>query len=262
MIKMLTRKKYILFGLLIFAFSVKMIAQNVMYVKNAEGLVNDTAIVSLGVNNNTTFISFQCDVLLPAGFGYVQNSILLSSRSADHVMTGTLIENNRLRVLSYSLSNAEFVGDSGTVAAFQVATPSQDKSYTVALENCILGNVESVNILDTTINGSIVLEPAGITEHGQNNVIRVFPNPVNNILYVKLQDTDLDRIEIKGYSLDGLLLGVVNKTISGNTDTFSVNIDKLFGSGALSGNYILQFSYWKNGDVYFDSKKITLKKTE
>jgi hypothetical protein len=255
-------RKYILTGLLFIAFSVTVVAQNVMYIKNTAGLINDTITVSVAVNNDTAFVSFQCDVLLPAGFGYVQNSILLSSRSADHVITGTLIENNRLRVLSYSLSNAEFVGDSGTVATFQVATPSQDKSYTVALENCILGNVESVNILDSTINGSIVLEPAGITEHGQNNVIRVFPNPVNNILYVKLQDTDLDRIEIKGYSIDGLLLDVVNKTISGNTDTFSVNTDKLFGSGVPDGNYILQFSYWKNGVVYFESKKITLEKTD
>jgi len=50
------------------ALSVVISAQNIMQIKNAQGVINSSVVIPISITNDEEFISFQCDVLLPDGF--------------------------------------------------------------------------------------------------------------------------------------------------------------------------------------------------
>ena len=66
------------------------------------------------------FNGFQFDVVLPNNVSYVLNSTELSSRKTDHLISASIVETNKLRIVSYSPSNSNFTGAQGEVLTFKL----------------------------------------------------------------------------------------------------------------------------------------------
>lgn len=252
--------KLILLFLLAFIITTTINAQNIMQINNAWGAINSTIIVPISITNDEEFISFQCDVLLPDGFSYVPGSISLSSRSVDHVVNVTNIENNSIRILSYSLNNTAFLLDSGSVAQFSLSTPSIVGDYIVGINNGIIGNAESVNILDSLKSGEIILTPIGITEDDlPENKIKCFPNPFNENLTIQFDTDSPKQVDVQVFDLKGTPLSY-HKLILNNIgiNSISFGTHSLLGDKPPNGIYFIHFDFHNGNQAYSIVKKIQL----
>lgn len=253
-------KLILLVSLMLFVLTPASYAQNIMQVDDADGTINSNVTVSLSVQNDEEFISFQCDLLLPDGFKYVAGSVSLTPRSVDHVVNVTNIENNIIRILSYSLNNTAFLLDSGVVARVGLSTPETEGDYSIGTENGIIGNAQSVNILDSLINGEINLGPIGISENNiLENKINCFPNPFNENLTIHFDIGNPELINLLVFDVDGTLLSNHNLNSVG-IDDLTIDTKSLLGMNASNGTYVLLFSLQDKNQIYSIVKKIQLKK--
>ena len=93
-------------------------AVNELHVLNAVGSSGHNSDVSFTINNMEEFVAFQFDIILPDVLSYVENSIALSARSVDHIVTANNVQDGVLRIIAYSPSNTPFIGNDGEVVSF------------------------------------------------------------------------------------------------------------------------------------------------
>lgn len=117
--------------------------------------VNDTCTVSIKVDNVEQFVAFQFDLEYPSNFEYINNSIVLTNRKADHYVSAGIISTNKLRVFAFSFLQVFFSGSSGTVAKLKFLVRKPTGSYPIKLSNAILSNELSQNIIKTSRDGTV-----------------------------------------------------------------------------------------------------------
>jgi len=254
-------KSILLLFILAFIFTTTT-AQNIMQIKNAQGVVNSNIDIPISIANDEEFISFQCDVLLPDGFTYIPNSITLTSRSVDHVVNVTNIENNIIRILSYSLNNTAFLADSGDVATIGLTTPQNEGDYIVGINNGIIGNPESVNILDSIVNGEITLGPIGINENNfEEDKIQCFPNPIIDIVTIQINSDNIQALKLQVFDVKGVLISTHDVDIVENEpNSFCFSTNHLLGNNPSNGSYFIHFVFGDGNQQYSTVKMIQLKK--
>jgi len=146
--------------IMLIIFKVVLFSQNIMLIPDVSGIVGEEVTISLHIENNESFIAFQTDINLPNSVVYIDNSAILTDRSVDHLLSISQLSNNVLRVFTYSFSNTPFIGNSGSVLDFQVDCGMIPGTYALEIENPIIGNAFSQNILTGYSNGSLeIIEP-------------------------------------------------------------------------------------------------------
>ena len=117
--------------------------------------------VTLDVDNTDPFVAFQVDIPIPQGFKYVENSALLNSeRIAGHSLSASILNTNVLRLIAYSADNSVFLGNSGSVVSFKLKSGTAPGMFSLLLQQAMIGNDQSANILTSVINGQVrVLAP-------------------------------------------------------------------------------------------------------
>lgn len=181
------RNIYLILSLLLY-LPVAYFQQNIMKINGGEVLGNDTLEVKINIENDQRFISFQCDVILPEQMEYVTESAVLTTRARDHVLNANQIQNNTIRLFSYSLNNKAFSGDSGSVATFQILSGDLDGTFELILQNAIIGDSLSQNIITDSISGKIIVSETGIPESVVTNTLAfsVSPNPFHEALTIDI----------------------------------------------------------------------------
>jgi hypothetical protein len=172
----------IFFLVLLILHSYCMKAQNIIIADSAACEVNETVLISISIENSKQFISFQFDMEIPSNATFVENSLQLSSRKANHTVTGNILEGNILRILAYSPDNSSFVNNEGEVLSFRILVGNSTGKFPLSFSNAVIGDSLSTNILTDVQNGVLTIGPLGINENLNNGPIRdfrVFPNPVN-----------------------------------------------------------------------------------
>ncbi|RKY56256.1 MAG: hypothetical protein DRP89_01710 [Candidatus Neomarinimicrobiota bacterium] len=152
--------KKILISLLLFGAS--LIAQNIMIINDASGGANDTVTISVEIQNNEPFVGFQFDIPLPEQINYVTGTAALSERASDHQITANVLGENTLRIFAYSMTQAEFSGNSGVVCSLQVKLGTIPGNYNMNLQDAVIGNNQSQNILTGTENGLLTIQAPDI----------------------------------------------------------------------------------------------------
>ncbi|MCD6382657.1 MAG: choice-of-anchor D domain-containing protein, partial [Candidatus Hydrothermae bacterium] len=141
-------------------------APNYLLVENSVTAPGETVTVKIDVDNYEPFVAFQFDLHFPEQFSYVENSARLTDRAVDHTLAVNLIEDGLLRAVAYSMTQAAFQGDSGTVLEldFVVSDGAPTMLYELTLTNAILGDSSGTNILWASQNGYITVDgvPPGI----------------------------------------------------------------------------------------------------
>lgn len=148
--------------ILIFAAGSLLWGQNIMTVQNVSGDALDTAIVEISIDNTDSFTGFQFDIPLPAVASYIQNSSELTSRASVHQLSASLIDENTLRVFAYSMEMENFTGNSGVVCMFKIKLGTDPGDYTLSLQDPIIGNDQSQNILTQAVSGIVTLQAPDI----------------------------------------------------------------------------------------------------
>lgn len=142
---------------LLFFSQAAVVGQNTMIISDYTGNVNDTITIAVEIENIDEFVGFQFDILVPDAADYLYGSAALTTRANGHALTATLMGTNTLRVISYSLNQLPFWGNNGPVVDFQLVLGSNPGIYVLELNNAIIANAQSQNILTEVQNGSLTL---------------------------------------------------------------------------------------------------------
>ena len=137
------------------ALSANIYAVNEIHIGSGSGEIHSEISIPVSINNMESFNGFQFDVTLPQNITYVNNSVALSSRKGDHIVSGSLINTNTLRIISYSNSNAEFSGDEGEVIIFKLKPEVSSGNYNLTISNPIISNSSLGNIESDSYSGSV-----------------------------------------------------------------------------------------------------------
>ena len=131
---------------------------NYFSVTNLTTTNNSSASLSITAENFNPFVGFQMDILLPEGINYVTGSAALNaSRKQDHVLFVSELSERSIRLLAFSPGQLTFNGNSGNIISIDIATDDNITPgfYPVTLENAIMGDQTSQNILWATNSGTI-----------------------------------------------------------------------------------------------------------
>lgn len=199
---------FISFWLIIFCFS-NIEAENWMTISSATAQPADTIALSIDITNDDPFVAFQCDVLLPEAMTYIENSVMLTDRSVDHVVSATVLVGNCLRIIVFSPNNNFFLGNEGDVLTFEINTGNILGWFPLNLENVIIANEYSQNICTGVVNGWIDVQ--SITVNSKQKGIekfeaRLFPNPFTRNLRLELLMKNTGYVRIIIMDLQGRII--------------------------------------------------------
>jgi len=128
-----------------------------MSLDTLSGFENDTVSIHLKITNSDTFVAFQTDIIIPANITFIPNSAALTSRSNGHILSINNIHDNTFRIIAFSISQAAFSGNDGAVLTIQLNLGSSIGNFPIILENAIISNANSQNILTGVSNGLITV---------------------------------------------------------------------------------------------------------
>ena len=121
-------------------------AVNELHVIDAVGSSGYNTDVSFTINNMEEFVAFQFDIILPDVLSYIDNSVVLSDRSVDHIVSANTIQDGVLRIIAYSPSNTAFTGIDGEIVSFTALVNGIGGNYPLNLTNVILSDQDGNNI--------------------------------------------------------------------------------------------------------------------
>lgn len=142
-------------------------AVNEIYIGSGQGESNTQITIPVSISNMEPFSGFQFDVTLPNDVSYVENSAAFTTRASDHNIAANMIDSNTLRFVSYSGSNADFLGNDGEVFSFKVTPNITSGTYTLPISNSIISNVELGDILSEAYNGSFTINAPYLSTSNQ-----------------------------------------------------------------------------------------------
>lgn len=134
---------------------------NFMKVNDISGTECEDITVDLYIYNSGAFTGFNADIHLPEWFGFIFGQIQLNpARKTNHEITGTmLMGTNILRIISFSPTNAAYLGSSGVIASFGLTTtPPYAGISTLVIDNAAMTNSAGTNIINHAFPGIVTLE--------------------------------------------------------------------------------------------------------
>ena len=137
---------------------------NVIKVLNAVGSSGQEIDVGFYIYNYDVFVGFQADIISPEGFVWVFGQLTLNpARILDHLIQGNIIPGtNILRIISFSPTNAAYLGNQGIIATFSISTPSLAGTFPLDIENAVMTNGEGANIINWAFPGIVTLEQVNL----------------------------------------------------------------------------------------------------
>lgn len=167
----------------------------------------EPCLVSITMDNLSEISALQFDLVLSEGISVNKNSTQLSGRSNGHSLAISDIGNNTFRFISYSGSLNTYSGSSGEVIsiALEVAPTVSLGTYSLQLQNVVLSDVNSRNVVSGYFDGSLqVLE-------GRDSQTLVFRKGWN-LFSLNLYPDSLDLMQIIQPLIDrGTVIKVQNE---------------------------------------------------
>lgn len=166
--------------------------------------------VAILLNGEAEFVGFQADITLPEGLEVVGDFVL--NRGADHVFSTRAQANGAIRLLSYSLTNAKYTGNSGdALVTFRVkAADDFNGVKQIAINGITFATKEGVefelepqtaNVEGRLHVSSITIDPAALNlETGEEAQLTatVLPENAFDEGYVWSASSDIVEIDENG----------------------------------------------------------------
>ncbi|MBQ9073523.1 MAG: dockerin type I repeat-containing protein, partial [Muribaculaceae bacterium] len=109
---------------------------------------DSTFTMPVAMLNDSTITAFQCDIVLPQGITVTKTDdvidvTLADKRKQDHTINAELLDDGTLRVISSSLTLAQYTGNSGNLFSLGLAVDENgvDGKHTIEIKNIKLSSV-------------------------------------------------------------------------------------------------------------------------
>jgi len=169
----------------------------------------------VSLNNMEEFVAIQFDLILPNPLQYINGSVIFVGRNVNHEISAQQLENNRLRVVSFSPDNSAFTGTDGNMIKLRFLVDGTGGHYSIAIQNGLIGHADGSNILSAQYGGSIEVAAANISCSNNLNFGEVS----------SLEDKVLD-LQVNNYGSDELVIDHIefsNPSFTSST-TFPLSI--------------------------------------
>jgi hypothetical protein len=128
------------------------------YVPNRLKIVSDTvgaseAAIEIEIENYEDFVAFQFDLNFSANVAPNLENIALTGRKQNHGISASIVAENTLRIVAFSVTQQNFLGNSGAVV--RIPFTANCGNYSFSLNNALVSNAQSENILRSTENGAV-----------------------------------------------------------------------------------------------------------
>ena len=133
---------------------------NMLIVSNESGTDGSVVTMSVDMINMEDISGFQFDIMMNEHISYVEGSAALTDRATpQHIMIAQLVEGGSiLRVLCYSMPGANFLGNSGAIATFDlVITGEAGATYPVDIDNPVISTIQGFTPEVIGIDGSVTI---------------------------------------------------------------------------------------------------------
>ena len=133
---------------------------NMLIVSNESGTDGSVVTMSVDMINMEDISGFQFDIMMNEHISYVEGSAALTDRATpQHIMIAQLVEGGTiLRVLCYSMPGANFIGNSGAIATFDlVITGDAGATYAVDIDNPVISTIQGYTPEVIGIDGSVTI---------------------------------------------------------------------------------------------------------
>ena len=154
-------------------------AVNEIYIGSGVGQSNTEITIPVSFSNMESFSGFQFDIALPNNVSFVQNSCVFTSRAGNHTIAANVINNNIIRFVAFSSTNASFSGNQGVVFSFKLIPNVSSGTYPLTISNPIISNVNLGDITSHVYNGSFSINAPALTTSVQ--VVNFGRVPINQI---------------------------------------------------------------------------------
>ncbi len=148
--------------------SAVVVGQNVLQINNVEASPGDEITVEVVINNTNPFVGFQFDLPLPLADGFVYptlaskrfrlNPARVNQDADPYNVSAAIVSGNVLRIIVFHLANEPFLGNSGVIGSFKLATTGvAPGTWPLVPVGPTIGNAGGTNILTSVVNGQIRL---------------------------------------------------------------------------------------------------------
>ena len=138
------KKTIILFAAMVVALGAA--AADRFYIEDFTISPGETRTVSILLDNEAEYTAFQSDLYLPEGLT-AANFALTDRKNANHTLTATVLPDEGIRLLSYSLQLKTYSGNSGALVTFDLTASNDfEGEATVALRSTLFTTVAGVEI--------------------------------------------------------------------------------------------------------------------
>lgn len=132
------------------------IAQNIVSIADQSVVPEQVFYIEVGVENSDPFVAIQFDLAYQNDeFMFDKDASGLTERANGHSISITQPFPDVVRVVAYSVGQVAFGGSSGSIIKLAFNAPEKDGEWDFTLSDAILGNAQSVNILDEVQNGQV-----------------------------------------------------------------------------------------------------------
>lgn len=137
-------------------------AQNTMEIPDITADAGDTIQVKVDINNSDTFVAFQCDIVFRNVVEIDDKTVTLTDRADGHSVSTSIQNDSTLRCLVFSTNQNEFEDTAGTVLRFNVILEDTSGTFPIKLQNPIISDDNSANILTNSIDGNLEIVQGAI----------------------------------------------------------------------------------------------------
>ncbi|RXQ92201.1 choice-of-anchor D domain-containing protein [Ancylomarina salipaludis] len=187
------------FCLFLFFWGQNTSAQTILSVSSIEASPGDEIVISVSIENDEVFNAFQFDLCFPDQLSWKQGSGALSSRADGHTLSVDLVEPGRLRIISYSMTLAEFSGSTGEVFQTRFVVGNNPGTWSLTPENVTVGGssgdiLDQVNVGAFTLRAPNLVISSDVLDFGE---VPLGENKTENLL---LQNTGNQNLNVTGFT--------------------------------------------------------------
>jgi archaellin len=161
---------------------------NYLLINSQYYLSGESKHLDIEVENEEPFVAMQFDLNYPSGFTPDLNSIKLTNRKQDHILSATALSATSLRILVFSPEQKPFTEKSGPILniPFKAESNLPLGTYDLIFSNALISNTKSENILYASRNGFLnITLTTELDSDIDNSEIRIFQNHTSGNLQVK-----------------------------------------------------------------------------
>jgi len=160
--------------------------------------------MSIDISNMEPFVGFSFDLSLPDVMTYLPNSEMLTNRKTDHVISATTLNDGKVRIVSYSPTNAVFIGNEGDIINLDFLIDGQGGFYSINFSDPIIGDINKDNIISDHYGG--ILEIAAPDIELSNTTINfgdvsIFETPIRTFI---VNNNGSDTLKISNLTTDNI----------------------------------------------------------